>query len=520
MSPPEPANSPPPINLEELTIADIRAAYDAKDYSAEDLTRAYLARIRLYEPFYNAFTFMNPSALDDARAADVRREDGMMLGALDGIPVVVKETMDMAGLPSTAGWSELSSAAGGRSLVPQFDSTVVSRLKSAGAVILGKTNIPCFSDDGARANSSWNGPTYNAIDRRIAPGGSSSGTATAVSGNFAVAGLAEETGGSIQNPAAAQSLVSVKPTFALVPTSGVVPLAASTRDVVGPCARTVRDTALMLDVIAGFSPDDSKTTAAVGRLPRSGYADALDESALQGTRAGLYGAGWRPTALSAETAQLYWSALREIRARGCVLVEDPFADSGFSALADRTTRFDTRGMESLIHDLDTYLRRFGEDAAINSVASLLRAVPVNPFADETLLGGYVTQMPILRASLANPRAQPDLAPFAALRHRYLEIFDSVMASHRLDLLIFPQSSAELPTVLGKDRYPSTTVSEINIAGLPAVTVPAGRYANGAPFSLLFVGPLWDEAKLLSFAYDYEQATRHRIVPVLEQFGFR
>ena len=133
---------------------------------------------------------------------------------------------------------------------------MVARLKAAGAIILGKTNIPAFSHDGARANTSWDGPTFNAVDRAIAPGASSSGTATAISGSFAVVGLAEETGGSIQNPASAQSLVGVKPTFGLVPNTGVAPLAGSTRDVVGPHARTVKDAALLLDVLAGYTPED------------------------------------------------------------------------------------------------------------------------------------------------------------------------------------------------------------------------------------------------------------------------
>jgi Asp-tRNA(Asn)/Glu-tRNA(Gln) amidotransferase A subunit family amidase len=507
------------IALEELTIADIRAAFDRGDYGAEDLARAYLARIDSYEPFYNAFTFMNPSAIQDARAADQRRQSGRKLSPLDGIPVVVKETMDVAGLPSTAGWGELASAAGGLHLVATVDATVVRRLKTAGAVILGKTNVPRFSDDGARANTSWKGPTYNAVDRRIVPGASSSGTATAVSANFAVAGLAEETGGSIQNPAAAQSLVSVKPTFALVPTSGVVPLAASTRDVVGPHARTVRDAAMLLDAIAGFSHEDPKTVAAVGRIPRSGYGRALNKRSLRGARAGLYGPGWRGDTLSPETGQLYSVAVKEIQGRGCTVVDDPFARSDFSALADRSVRFDARGMESMIYDLNQYLARLGPGSHVNSVNTLLRSVPTNPFAQDELLGAYVKRMPILEGSLADPRVEPDLAPFAALRDEYLRVFDGVMVDHGLDLLVFPQMSAELPGIFGKERYPSTTVSEINIAGLPAVTVPAGRYSNGSPFSLLLVGRLWDDAKLLSYAYDYEQATRHRIKPVLDEVPF-
>jgi Asp-tRNA(Asn)/Glu-tRNA(Gln) amidotransferase A subunit family amidase len=168
--------------------------------------------------------YTRTGALTDAKAIDARRVAGEALGPLAGVPVVVKEAMDFVSLPSTAGWAQLYSGTGGIDLMPERDAPVVSRRKAAGAIILGKTNIPAFSHDGARANSSWNGPTYNAVNRAIAPGANSSGTATAIAAGFAVVGLAEETGGSIQNPAAAQSLVSVKPTFALVPNVGVARL--------------------------------------------------------------------------------------------------------------------------------------------------------------------------------------------------------------------------------------------------------------------------------------------------------
>ena len=249
------------LDVVELTISDVQAGFAAGRFTSEALTLAFLARIEHYEPYYNAFTFMNPTALADARAIDIRRAAGEALGPLAGVPVVVKEAMDMVGFPSTGGWSGLNSATGGIDLFPERDAPVVARLKAAGAVILGRTNIPAFSHDGARANTSWDGPTFNAVDRSICPGASSSGTATAVSASFAVVGLAEETGGSIQNPGAAQSLVSVKPSFGLVPNTGVMPLAGSTRDVVGPHAKSVRDAALLLDVLAGYTPEDPKTVA-------------------------------------------------------------------------------------------------------------------------------------------------------------------------------------------------------------------------------------------------------------------
>ena len=267
--------------------------------------------------------------------------------------MVVKEAMDFAGLPSTIGWAPLASAAGGVDLIPERDAPVVARLRAAGAIILGKTNIPAFSHDGARANTRWDGPTFNAVDRAIAPGASSSGTATAVSGGFAVVGLAEETGGSIQNPGAAQSLVSVKPTFALVPNVGVAPLAGSTRDVVGPHARTVTDAALLLDVLAGYTVEDPKTVASIGMIPAGGYASGLRPEALAGARLGVYGPGWRRQPLTPEAAALYEKTLAELRGLGAILVEDPFAGSGFADLALQDVEFDDRGLESIAYEWRT-----------------------------------------------------------------------------------------------------------------------------------------------------------------------
>lgn len=507
------------IDVTELTIADVQKGFADGSFTSESLTLAFLARIAKYEPYYNAFTFMNADALATAKAMDARRAAGEKLGPLAGVPVVIKEAMDFVGLPSTGGWAELSSATGGVDLMPERDAPVVSRLKAAGAVILGKTNIPAFSHDGTRANTSWDGPTYNAVNRGVAPGASSSGTATAVSGNFAIVGLAEETGGSIQNPGAAQSLVSVKPSFALVPNTGVTPLAGSTRDVVGPHARTVTDAALLLDVLAGYTCEDPKTVAAIGNVPEGGYTTKLSGTALKGARVGLYGTGWRTKPISDETATLYAKAIDVLKARGAAVIEDAFAGSGFSDLAAKDMQFDPRGMESMAHDFDNYLRRLGPSAAANSLLALRPLLKTDPFADDALLGIHPKQMKVLAQSLLDPGAVPDLSEFLAAREAYLRTFTKVMKQHQLDVLIFPQVSAEIPGIFEKAEYPATTVSEINIAGLPGVTVPAGRFGNGSPFSLIFVGPMWSEADLLGYAFDYEQATHLRIVPELEDWTY-
>jgi Asp-tRNA(Asn)/Glu-tRNA(Gln) amidotransferase A subunit family amidase len=504
------------IDPQELTIDQAQAAFAAGTLTAEALATASFARIARWNPAYNALIFLNEAAIADARRIDARRRGGEVLGPLAGIPVVVKDTMDMVGFPTTGGWRLLCSKTGGIDLMPATDAPVVARLRAAGAIILGKTNVPILSHTGTHANDSWAGPTYNAAGRDFVPGGSSAGTATAVAASFAVVGLGEETGGSIQNPASAQALVGIKPTFGLVPTAGVMPL-SSLRDVVGPIARTVRDAALTLDVLAGYTAADFKTVACIGHRPAGGYAANLTSGALRGARIGTYGPGWRDQPLSPEATRLYARARSELVTLGARLVEDPFEGSGFSALRRPMPPlfdYDGRGLESLPFDLHQYLRQLGPDAALQSFDAFVRAT-----AEDDAFGphgklSFMASVPGFAECLAAPTRVPDQSAFIGLRERYLELTEEVFGRHRLDALMFPQMRCELPPLLGGQSVAETTVSEINIAGLPAITLPAGHYASGAPFCLVVVGLRWTEAGLLRLAHDYERATQHRRPAVL------
>lgn len=506
------------IDLVEFTIERVQAGFASGAFTSESLTKAFLDRIATYNAHYNAIVFINPDALDTARNVDRRRAAGEALGPLAGVPVVVKDAMDMMGFPTTGGWSLLHSKTGGVDLMPQTDSPVVARMRAADAIILGKTNIPVLSASGSHASDSWAGSTYNAAGREFLPGGSSAGTATAVAASMAVLGLAEETGGSIQNPASAQGLVGIKPTFALVPNTGVLPL-SSLRDVVGPIARCVRDAALTLDVLAGFTTEDPKTVAGVGRRPKGGYTSKLRTDALRGKRIGTYGPGWRNLPLSEEAQGLYARAKRELEAQGAVLVQDPFEGSGFADLRTPTVpgeEYDARGLESVPYDLQKYLERLGPGAAIKSFAEFAAATAAeNPFGPSGVLS-YMPRLPAFLACLADPTWPPNMSTFIGVREAHLDIFNRVFEEKKLDGLFFPQMREQLAPLHGGDIIHETTVSEINIAGLPGVTVPAGYYRSGAPFNLIVVGPIWSEADLLGFAYGYEQATKHRKPPTLSR----
>lgn len=497
--------------LADLSVAVIREGLANGNFTAEMLTEAAIARVRALNGTYNAIIFENDAALETARDIDRRRAAGETVGPLAGVPVVIKDPMDMKGFPTTAGWRLLYSGTGGVDLFPERDSPVVARMRAADAVIIGKTNVPVLSASGTDANDSWAGPTINPVVPDRVPGASSAGSAAAVATHMAVLGLAEETGGSIQNPASAQDLVGIKPTLGLVPNAGVVPLSAY-RDVVGPVARCVADAAECLTVLAGFTTEDPKTIAAVGKIPCGGYARGLSADALKGRRLGLYGPGWRPDALSAEAAALYARAQSELVAAGAILVEDPFAGTAFASLRQitpGTPHFDGRGLESLPYDMSLYLRRLGPDAAIRTWEEFLAATRAeNVFAKGAALG-FLPELPDFAAVLADPLTPPALPEFTELKRRYLALIDEVFARHDLDALVYPQMLRELPGLHSGEVLLETTVGEINISGIPGVTVPAGYYASGAPFELIFLGRQWSEAALINYAYAYEQSTLHR-----------
>ncbi|MEO7129654.1 MAG: amidase, partial [Rhodoferax sp.] len=496
----------------------VQAGFASGAFTSEQLTKAYLERIAEFNPSYNAIVFFNEKAVEEARAIDKRRAAGEKLGPLAGVPIVVKEAMDMKGFPTTGGWSLLYSKTGGVDLFPETDAPVVARMRKADTVILGKTNIPVLSHTGSHANGSWAGSTYNSAGREFLPGGSSSGTATAVGGNFCVLGLGEETAGSIQNPASAQGLVGIKPTFALVPNAGVLPL-SSLRDVVGPIARCVRDAALTLDILAGFSMEDPKTIASVGKLPKGGYTSKLDKDALKGKRIGLFGPGWRDSTFPEETRAIYARAQGELKKLGADLIEDPFAGSGFMELRKAVlpgAEFDARGMESIAYDIQKYLQRMGPNVALKTFAEFAKATQKeDAFGPEGTLN-YMSHVPAFVESAKSPSTPTDMTPFIALRETYLNIFNTVFDKHGLDAVIYPQMRGPLGPLHGKETIDGMVVSEVNIGGLPAVTIPAGYYASGAPFNLVIVARQWSEADILAIAYAYEQGTRHRKAPELKK----
>lgn len=502
------------VDVVEMTVEDVLRGYAAGDFTAVELTRAFLDRIRRYEDHYNAFISMNPDALSVAAGLDVAYAGSGPVGPLHGVPVVIKDNIDYGGLVTTAGWEGFSSAAGGVDMIPSDDAAVVSRLREAGAIILGKTNLPDFASHGTRTNSSVAGPTLNPYNPEKVPGGSSGGTATAVNASFAVLGLGTETGGSIQNPSSAQALVGMKPTYGLVPLEGIVPLSGTYVDVVGPMARTVHDAAVALDVLAGPTEEDLATFASVGHMPETGYVAALDAGALEGKRFGLVGTGWRDDFLPLDptTEVHYRDAVEVLRGLGAEVVDDPFVGSGFREAYEEQPRVRSQGA----YDMLLYLRGLGPDAPFDSIEEW-EALSGREFTRGRRGDGDPPPP-------ARPSATEEGDAYQAWRHRVRTIFRDVLEENDLDGLFFPQAGEpNRPVVEDPERpdYAPNNWAElpsniVNALGVPTVTVPYDYYDDGTPFVLAFIGDMWSEAQLLSYAYALEQATRGRVPPELTE----
>lgn len=495
------------VDVTELTVAEIEAGLAAHTYTSVELTQSYLARIAEFEPTYNAFVSLNPEALSIAAALDLEYQTTGPRSPLHGVPVVVKDNMDYAGLVTTNGYSGFSSKTGGIDIIPSHDSSVVERLKAAGAVIIGKTNLPDFANDGLRSNSTVEGMTKNPSQILKAPGGSSGGTATATNASFAVLGLGTETGRSIHNPSSFQSLVGVRPTHGLVPIDGIAPLNGSFRDVAGPIAKSVYDAAVTLDAIAGPSPKDPLTAGAV--VPAAGYTSMLSSTALAGKKIGYFdpqflplGNAGNPSFRSpdAETQTLYDAAIDIFEAEGATV----FSGDIFGSTWTDKYYAAPSAPNSQRYDQWKYFQALGPTTPFDSWETYQTELTAQ---GKTFVNSpFVTETTDTVDTRTTPAGVAWLTWQAELRNLFTQTLDTL----GLDAMVWPVNGKAAPLLQtglpGSANNDPLVQGVINILGAPGVIVPAGRYSDGTPFGVIVIGRFWDEANLLGLAYDYELAS--------------
>jgi len=485
----------------EIGVCELAERMAAGTLSARELTAAYLRRIAALDrrgPALGAVLEVNPDARAIAAELDAERARSGPRGPLHGIPLLVKDNVATGDrMATSAGSLALAGVRATR------DAHLVSRLRDAGAVILGKANLSEWANiRSTRSTSGWSargGLTRNphALDR--SPSGSSSGSAVAVAASLAAAAVGTETDGSIVSPAAANGIVGLKPTVGLVSRDGVMPI-SHTQDTAGPMARSVRDAALLLDALAGPDPRDPAGACAPDA---GGYGAALAAASLRGVRLGVVrGAFGRNPAVGAVIER----ALATLASAGATLV-DPVELSDADAYGEQE-------LEVLLHELKAGLPRWLADFAPHApVANLAELIAWNARHGATEMAWFGQELfeeAERRGGLADERYLTALASVRRLARE--EGIDAALATHRLDALVAPTGDpAWLIDLINGDHHLGGFSSPAAAAGYPHLTVPAG-YVHGLPIGLSFVGAPWSEARLLAFGEAFERAAPARRAP--------
>lgn len=497
----KPATTAPPFELDELTIADLQEGMRSGKYTARLLAEKYLARIEAVDrqgPALRSVIEENPEALALADALDKERKEKGPRGPLHGIPILIKDNIDTA--------DRMATTAGSLALVgarPPVDAFLVRRLRRAGALILGKTNLSEWANIRCSySTSGWSGRgglTRNpyALDRN--PSGSSSGSAVAVAANLCAAAVGTETDGSIVSPSSVNGIVGLKPTVGLVSRTGVIPI-SHTQDTAGPMARTVRDAAILLGALAGTDPEDRATADA---KVADDYTKFLAPAGLKGARVGVarnyFGFHDRVDAVMAE-------ALDALKQAGATLV-DPAPIPDIDKVSDAETAV---LLYELKADLNSYLARLGPQAPVRTLKDVIAFNEKN--RDRELR--YFGQDRFVKAEAKGPLTDKEYVEALEKCRRLArkDGIDAVMDKHRLDALVAPtEGPAWLTDLVVGDRFLGSSSTAAAVAGYPSVTVPAG-FVFGLPVGISFFGRAWSEPTLLKLAYAFEQATKRRRPP--------
>lgn len=542
--------APAQINkdLFEVTVPKLESLYAAHKYTVTQVVEWHLARIHRYNGIYRAIeTVMEQDALAQAAKEDAEAAT-MHHGPLWGVPIVIKANTSIKGQVTTDGWAGYIIP--GKQLIAPQDATVVARLRAAGAILIGHTNMPDFAASDTNRSSSF-GRTGNAYDVRFSPGGSSGGTVTAVTSDMAILGNGTDTGNSIRMPSSTSAVIGVFPTRGLVSIAGIAPL-DWLLDNTGPIARSVADAVIALDVMAGIStsghptpdPADPRTAESATKAQPGPYTNYLKPGSLKGKRFGvpafiLHGrdvpfqglASTIPadaaeaeevhdaTPLRPETRAAFMKSIEALRAAGAEIVfDDNLLPDSFARTASRvgTLPYIREGTES-------FLKNFGPPSyrSIEEYEqSTGRKIPevVSGYQKATDRRGLPAQPPSLLES--DPNAQ---ANYFSPREKTLQVFLDTLDRYHLDGYVYPAAQMPppdetMPQDGGISGGPHSETSWVNIIGVPAVVVVGGWYPGGLPFGLEISTRPWHDGDLLGWAYDYEQHTHYRHPPVLVEQG--
>ena len=486
--------------IREATVEQLQKLLNTGKINCVQLTQLYLDRIAAYNkkgPALNAVIELNPDALTIARQCDAERKQNRKLGPLHGIPVLIKDNIDTGDkMHTTAGALALQDN------IASQDAFLVTKLRAAGAVLLGKTNLSEWANfRSTRSVSGWSsrgGQTKNPYSLDRNPCGSSSGSGAAVSANFCAVAIGTETNGSIHCPSSVNGVVGIKPTVGLVSRSGIIPI-SKTQDTAGPMTRTVRDAAIVLTTIAGVDPADPASVASPG--VSIDYTAYLNADSLAGKRIGVeksFLTGGHESVLA-----LYKDAVAVLKQKGATMIEVEFL-SAFNRLGIQATKV----LQYEFKDgVNAYLSK--ANSTVKTLADVIRynkqhAPKAMPFFQQEILEASEA-----KGSLSEKDYLDAVARYADARKFYAEFF----ASQRLDAVCGPSNGAAWCTdLINGDRFSGYGMyGPAAVCGNPSVNVPMG-FVHGMPVGLAFLGTAFQEGPLISLAYAYEQATNHRREP--------
>ena len=487
----------------ELSVAELQSRMTKGTLTSRTLTAAYLSRIAAVDrsgPTLNSVIETNPDALAIAAERDAERRAGKVRGPLHGIPVLIKDNIDSA--------DRMQTTAGSLALVGKpspRDAFIVQRLREAGAVLLGKTNLSEWANfRSTRSTSGWSGRGGQTrhpfvLDRN--PCGSSSGTGTAISANLAAVGIGTETDGSIICPSSICGLVGIKPTVGLWSRSGIIPISSS-QDTAGPMARSVSDAAALLGALTGVDSRDGVTADSAGKSVAD-YTTFLNAKSLQGARIGVARnmAGFHPM-----TDAAFERAIESLRKAGAVIV-DP-------ANVPTVGKYDEAELDVMLYEfkagVNAYLAERGSTVSVRTRDDVIAFNRANAGAEMPYFGQEQMERAQAMGSLDDAKYRDAVTTCRRLARD--EGLDAIMAQHSLDAIVAPSNGPSWPTdLINGDRYSGGNSSVAAVAGYPSITVPMG-FAEVLPLGLSFIGRAWSEGRLIGLAYAFEQATKARRAP--------
>jgi amidase len=486
----------PRLDVTELTISKIHAAYRKGIYTSQDLVAAYLERINKLDKEINSITSLNPQAMRLARELDEEYKRTKILRPLHGIPIIVKDNIETKGIATTAGAIAL------QNFIPETDAFVVDKLVKAGAIVIGKSNMGEWAFTPYHTVSSTHGETLNPYNVQYVPAGSSGGTAASIASNFGTVGLGTDTGNSIRGPSSHCSLVGFRTTLGLISRGGVIPC-RSRNDAVGPMCRTVEDATRVMEIMVGNDPNDPIANYSEGKSHKN-YQQFLKKNGLRGARIGvlreLSEANPDP-----EVKALFEKALLEMKAMGAIIL-DPVTIPKFASLREN------QWCDEFRIDIEAYLANTIKSDTLKTLEDIIRIGTKSKTAPERLnVSAKNSGRPV------NPEIPCLDAYTDVMRIAFRTAIEDEMDRLSVDAIVYPTWNSRPATIANflKDYKGDNSRIIAPHTGQPAFTVPMGFTSQNLPAGVQFLGRMYSEPTLIRLTYSYEQATNKRVPPVIK-----